>query len=253
MFIRHLLSALALSTIASPTFAQTAPLLNDDELARTREQVKQQIGELTDARVEAVRRQLAASQPANGTAAQVNGARPSMPRLDAIPAPQVQPQVDIGALADRYLDQAKPFNPQALIAPAKLYIFVTLAMPAQNLKALAIQAQKAGATLVLRGFVDDSMKKTTAALSTVLGASQGGVSVDPEAFDRFGVTKAPTFVLEKASPAATPSCTGKSCVPSEGYARLSGDVSLDYALQRIEQRAPRFKPEAQAFLQRLKG
>jgi hypothetical protein len=63
---------------------------------------------------------------------------------------------------------------------------------------------------------------------------------------------APTFVLVKPE-ARVSDCAAGACVPPDGFASITGDVSIDYALQAIAQRAPRFKADVELFLQRLRG
>ena len=43
------------------------------------------------------------------------------------------------------------------------------------------------------------------------------------------------------------------CVPSNGFVRAAGDVSLGYALEHMQRAAPRFAKDANGFLKRLKG
>ena len=47
------------------------------------------------------------------------------------------------------------------------------------------------------------------------------------------------------------SCAAGTCAPPEGYLRVAGDVSLDYALEHMQRAAPGFTAEAAPFLARL--
>lgn len=232
---------------------QTAPVVDDDALARTRTQVQEQLDKLTPERIEAERRRVIVPHQNGANDQALKAAQPAMPRLDALAVPQTMPQVDIGALTEQYTSRMNPQPPGGLLQRPQLLVFVTMAMPAPSLKALVVQAEKSGAVLVMRGLVNDSIRQTGAAVRELVGEHQTGIVVDPEAFDRYGVTHAPTFVLTKSGSGPVMPCGGKACAPTDGHVQVTGDVSLDYALEKIEERAPRFKAEARVFLKRMKG
>ena len=72
------------------------------------------------------------------------------------------------------------------------------------------------------------------------------------AFDRFAISKVPSFVLVRdgTRPVA---CASGSCAPADSFLRSTGDVSLDYALEYMQRSAPAFAPAAELFLKRIKG
>ena len=72
------------------------------------------------------------------------------------------------------------------------------------------------------------------------------------AFDRFAISKVPSFVLVRdgTRPVA---CASGSCAPADSFLRSTGDVSLDYALEHMQRSAPGFSPAADIFLKRLRG
>ena len=86
------------------------------------------------------------------------------------------------------------------------------------------------------------------------------------AFTRFQVSAAPTFVLTLAdepvpgtpgfgSVPELPRCAGTGCAtptPEAAYLSVSGDVSLDYALDAMRRASPEAAPRASAILQRLR-
>lgn len=173
---------------------------------------------------------------------------PSAPRLDAVPAPQTQRRVDLGAIAAGYEAMRTP-APIANAGPL-LLVFVSFAMPEPALERLVDQAQRSGATLLLRGFVDGSLKKTVERVQRLIGTRKVGFQIDPQAFDRFSVAVAPTFVLVRDGAAAAP-CASGTCQPSSAFVSVSGDVSLDYALEHVRRAAPAFGREVGTFLSRL--
>lgn len=133
-----------------------------------------------------------------------------------------------------------------------LLVFVSFAMPEAALSRLLDQAERARASLVLRGFIDGSLVRTVARVQQLIGSRRVAVQIDPQAFDRYAITQTPSFVLVRDGATAAPCATGL-CVPPDGYAMAAGDVTLDYALAFIQRSAPAFSKDAGAFLKRLKA
>ena len=132
-----------------------------------------------------------------------------------------------------------------------LRIFVTLDMPAASLRALAEQAARSGAALVLRGLKDQSMRATLAQLERLTAGRNVAWQIDPQAFTRFGVAHAPTFVLVTSSRLPEQACAS-DCPAGATYLVVAGDVSLDYALHAMVRQVPSARPHAAPFLSRLK-
>ena len=131
-----------------------------------------------------------------------------------------------------------------------LRIFVTLDMPQGSLRRLVDQAERAGAVLVLRGLKNQSMRQTVAAVSELLGQRKAGWVIDPEAFERHGVEAAPTFLLTTGEDA--PPCSATTCTVPRPFISVSGDVSLDYALEHMVRRHPGAAAVAGPYLSRLR-
>jgi conjugal transfer pilus assembly protein TrbC len=178
---------------------------------------------------------------------------PSAPRLDALPQPRVQRQIDLGAIARGYeaMGQPTPGSSPLQNGPS-LLVFVSFSMPEPTLGRLIDQAARSGATLVLRGLVDGSLQQTVLRAQRLIGQRQVGFQIDPQAFDRFSVSATPTFVLLKAGAAPTP-CAAGTCFASTQFVSAAGDVSIDYALEFFKRSAPSFSREAGALLSKLKG
>ena len=132
-----------------------------------------------------------------------------------------------------------------------LRIFVTLDMPQGSLRRLVDQAERAGAVLVLRGLKNQSMRQTVAAVSDLLGQRKAGWVIDPEAFERHGVEAAPTFLLTTGEDA--PPCSATTCTVPRPFVSVSGDVSLDYALEHMARRHPGTAAVAGPYLSRLRS
>jgi conjugal transfer pilus assembly protein TrbC len=99
------------------------------------------------------------------------------------------------------------------------------------------QASRAGATLVLRGLVNGSIRDTVTRMQALIGSRRVAVQIDPEAFDRYGITRTPTFVLTMVG-AGTEACASRVCGSSQQFVKVAGDVTLDYAMRYLN-RDPR--------------
>jgi len=178
--------------------------------------------------------------------------RQIVPRVPIL-APQ-KPTIDVEAIARRYGENRQAFENAGASQPT-LRIFVTLAMPEASLKLLAAQAAKAQATIVIRGLKDDSMRATLAAVQGIIGESQAAWQIDPHAFVRFRIERAPAFVLlaQGATAPADNSGCKKGCERPEAFVTVAGDVSLDYALAFIARTKPAFADDAERYLKRLAG
>ena len=184
---------------------------------------------------------------------------PTPDRLDAQPAPPppsvkllaAPPSTDIETLARAGARLGQAAAPAS--APVPLRIFITLEMPRASLQFLTDQAARSGAVLVLRGLKANSMRETLAAVSGLIGERQVAWTIDPEAFARYRVERAPTFVLsldDRAEPGA--SC-GSDCRTPATFVSVSGDVSLDHALETLARQRPDAGVLVAPMLKRLRG
>ena len=184
---------------------------------------------------------------------------PTPDRLDAQPAPPppsvkmpaAPPSIDIEALARAGARLGQAAAPASTSVP--LRIFITLEMPRVSLQLLTDQAARSGAVLVLRGLKANSMRETLAAVSGLIGERQVAWTIDPEAFARYRVERAPTFVLsldDRAEPGA--SC-GSDCRTPATFVSVSGDVSLDHALETLARQRPDAGVLVAPMLKRLRG
>ncbi len=175
----------------------------------------------------------------------------------AIPRP---PRVDLqrGAIDIEALARGKLHLPNAGAtsgaAPTPLRIFITLDMPQASLQLLTDQAARAGAVLVLRGLKSQSMRQTVAVVQELIGKRRVAWVIDPEAFTRFAVRQAPTFVLtlNDAANDVQGNCRAGCAMPAS-FVSVAGDVSLDYALETIQRRQPQAAPRAEPLLKRLRA
>ena len=242
------LPALAFAAVlaaSAQTLAQNPPLVTDADIER----VRREQPAISDQDIEQARQRhrMPSDDELEATPA------PARPNLDALPTPAVRTPIDLEALARGYASQAQAMSrAEGLASGPGLLVFVSLSMPQPTLQRLIDQAARAQASIVLRGFADGSLRTTVAQVQRLIGDRQVAVQIDPQAFDRYAVTRVPAFVLvrDRARPVA---CAGGSCASAEGFLRTSGDVSLDYALEYMQRSAPGFGPAADTFLKRIRG
>lgn len=173
---------------------------------------------------------------------------PAPPRVNLPPAAA---PTDIEALARA---GARLGNPGAqTTATSPLRIFITLEMPRASLQLLTDQATRSGAVLVLRGLKANSMRETLAAVSSLIGERQVAWVIDPEAFARHRIERAPTFVLSLDDRADTATSCGTDCRTPPAFVSVSGDVSVDHALDTLARHRPEARPLVAPLLARLKG
>jgi len=175
---------------------------------------------------------------------------PSAPNLDALPVPRTNTPIDLEAISKGY--QAAMEGSAVLASGPSLLIFVSFSMPEPTLDRLVDQAARSQAVLVVRGLVGGSLAETVGRVQRLIGPRRVAFEIDPQAFERFQVSKTPTFVLMQAGAQGAP-CGVGLCYPSESFVSTSGDVSLDYALEYIGRLAPRFATDAGAYLRKLRG
>ena len=202
---------------------------------------------ISDQDIEAARRKHGVAIPGTGNTAPAQRG----PAIDALPQPVTRAPIDLEALARGYASQSEAMGAaQGLASGPGLFVFVSLSMPRPALEKLIDQAARARASVILRGFAQGSLRETVAQVQGLIGARQVAVQVDPQAFDRFSIARVPSFVLVRDGTRPV-SCAAGSCAPPEGFLRVAGDVSLDYALEHMQRAAPGFSTEAGPFLARL--
>ena len=113
-------------------------------------------------------------------------------------------------------------------------------MPERTLRLLIEQAAQRTGRLDVRGLKNAPIQQTAALVQQLMGQSGVKFQIDPQAFDRFGILFAPTFVMVKAGGKGFRLC-GRHLRWPDAFVSIAGDVSIDYALRAMAQRAPRFK------------
>lgn len=132
-----------------------------------------------------------------------------------------------------------------------VYVAVSFSMEPQALRALADEARRAGAVLVVRGFIGGSVPRTIAAAKAAFDENAAsGMAIDPQVFRAFRVTSVPTFIAA-AAPVA-PCDSGVDCTSTApAHDRLSGNITLAEALRRLADEGRDAPQPARAALARL--
>lgn len=115
------------------------------------------------------------------------------------------------------------------INSAELTLFVSFSLGEKALLNLAHEAKLYGATLVLRGFKDNSYAQTVKALQKIIQETGQGFIIDPELFSLFSVTSVPTYVLSRPFQPFQLYTSEQNQTPL--HDRLQGHVSVQYALE----------------------
>jgi conjugal transfer pilus assembly protein TrbC len=117
-----------------------------------------------------------------------------------------------------------------------LIVFVSLTMPEEALKKIGEDTRRAGGVIVLRGMKyglqPGTWVKSLEAMKP-LASTGANIQVNPELFQQFSIKAVPTFVVS-ANPVGDKGCGDGSC--AAGIASIVGDVSLEYALEKISER-----------------
>ncbi len=101
----------------------------------------------------------------------------------------------------------------ALDPKAKYLIFISCSMPAESIKLLYAESLNQNATLVMRGLLDGSFKKTTAKLQELSVV----VQINPKLFKQYHIDRVPTIVAV-----------------GDGYHHsIAGNISFNYAKEQL--------------------
>lgn len=241
------LTALILSSAVSisTALAQAAPIVTDADIER----VRREQPHITEQDLKRARQKYRSPTEAELSAAPV----PVQPNIDALPQPKTNAPIDLEALAKGYSAQSDAMaQAQGFATGPGLFVFISLSMPQATLQRLVDQAARAQASIFIRGFAGGSLRATVAQVQVLIGQRQVAIQIDPQAFDRFAIERVPSFVLVRDGTRPV-SCASGTCAPPEAYLRTIGDVSLDYALELMQRRAPQFAKDADGFLRRIKG
>lgn len=253
---KTVIGLMLLAAFARESVAQTTP--NASQLEQERQRIEQERKQMFDARNPATKAKpgaIPSSSEIDREMRRVERERkqmfdPNNPEtknatnvFPNVPTPE-RAGIDIEALAKQYEQKAAARKTDGLM------VFASFTMPAESLKRIVSQANRVGASVVLRGFKNNSLKDTALAIQK-LGEQGGNVLVNPNAFIKYKVKAVPTMVLTNA--ATIDQVDSEGCALPDNFVAVSGDVSLDYALDEVVRRAPKFEQVASRYLRQIRG
>jgi len=156
---------------------------------------------------------------------------------------------------DRLLNQNVPVFAEARDASfnsiSPLLVMVSLSMPDESLKVLIRDVGAVGGQVILRGFHEGSLKATAARLQTLVikDSDKSGVGIDPRLFQTFNVKAVPTFIMPEGP---IGECNTSGCIPmAPAHDRISGNITLRYALETLRSDGMQAKSRSAIYLKRL--
>lgn len=170
---------------------------------------------------------------------------PEMPNIEALPQSTV-PAEDIANIAQHYESQGfKQIKPKGL---PDLFVLVSFSMPKGAIEKLIAQSEKSGATLVFRGLKGDSMAEMGKAIEKILKGRNVQVVIHPPAFQQFSIKQVPAFVLANQEAGKV---LDDGCAMPNTFVKVSGDVTLDYALEYIGRHNQEWAAVASSYQSRI--
>ena len=107
------------------------------------------------------------------------------------------------------------------------FIFTSFSMGEKNIEHLIKSAIKYNGIVVMRGFKEGSIIKTTTALLKFIEKIWGGVIIDPALFKEYKISKVPSYVLARVCD------DGITATCKQEYDVLVGNVSPRYASEKF--------------------
>ena len=172
----------------------------------------------------------------------------AMPNTERLPQPGAKAP-DIESIARKF-QSIKNSSPTAGTGQPDLLIFVSFSMPREALIRTIEQAERAGGALVFRGLKGDSMKRMGEEVRALIGERNVSVAIHPPAFQQYSIRQVPAVVIANAKAG---SVMEDGCSKPETFAKVTGDVTLNFALDYIERKSPEWASVARAYRNRLEG
>lgn len=147
----------------------------------------------------------------------VNLAEASVGRCEAEPALIVP---DSNQQAEQKTQRTEKTDQNQSSSEPQILVFVSLSLPKPSLVALARDAEKYNAKLILRGVKNNSFKEMLKAIQSLGEELEGAMEINPELFKEYDIKAVPTFVLVNSG---------------REINRLRGNVSLSFAAQKLKE------------------
>jgi conjugal transfer pilus assembly protein TrbC len=129
-----------------------------------------------------------------------------------------------------YLSQGE--NTSLRNPKSTILIFVSFSMPKQSLIAYLRDGKKLGATIVIRGLVNNSFKKTFEQVTDLVKDSGGdGFEMNPLWFKKFGINTVPSVVVLSEN---SKCFTQQNCNKENDFDVIVGDINLASAIKIVK-------------------
>jgi conjugal transfer pilus assembly protein TrbC len=155
--------------------------------------------------------------------------------------------IDVDQIASRYKEMGKVIHKP----DESLLVFISTSMSVNTLVKLGNQAKRANAVLVLRGVpggIASGWARALAQLKPIV-ATGASVQINPDLFRLYAVDQVPTFVISRLDK--------NRCVSDntdcQALLHATGDVSLDYVLEKWAEGSGDLAKVAQAHLDQMGG
>lgn len=124
-------------------------------------------------------------------------------------------------------------------------VLISFSMPENQIRNLIVEANLIGASVAIRGLVDNDFKKTLLKVKHLAGESGGGIQIDPTLFKRFESATVPMFILPLEP---LKQCTDQEC-PIPRHVKATGSATIKYFLDLVARTGDEYeKSEAKAWL-----
>ncbi len=152
-----------------------------------------------------------------------------------------------GKLSNTTISDPKIPDTEKAESSGQILIFVSSSMSQTSLLQWMTQAKKIGATLVVRGFVNNSLPATKEWLRNLLEQmpdKKGGIAIDPVAFETYGISQVPAVVATTKIIRCLPNANNET----PAFDVVYGNVNLREALKAIAEKGESATSIAQAKL-----
>lgn len=157
-------------------------------------------------------------------------------------------EIDVGALRERALNNPRvrallgadsavaddQADDRVRYADQHAFLFASFSMPPRSLKAMLREGERLNVPVIFRGFIENSVHATQAALQEVYGEDEdvSGFTIDPTMFVRFDVEIVPTLVVARdvLEPCLSAGCESDI---TPAHDRLAGNIPLIAALEIV--------------------
>ncbi len=128
-------------------------------------------------------------------------------------------------------------------------IFVSFSMPPSSLEQWLAVSNQLHIPLVLRGMIDNSIKKTEQAILPLVKKVHGGFQINPVLFRSFHIQQVPAIVVINHEGCRTDA----ECGDKNQFDVIYGQSTMNYALSQLSEKGEQAPEVAQALLHALPG